>query len=115
MISKSEIKSITSLTNVIMLLVDSGMSTSTSTQMALLFDVALYPDEPQMERAKRLNLDKTTVSRGLARLAQFGDRSGAPLQLVMEYPDPNSRRRMLARLTPKGEALIKQVAKVAKH
>ncbi|WP_054531746.1 MarR family transcriptional regulator [Erythrobacter sp. SG61-1L] len=63
------------------------------------------PLSPQVDIAKRLRIEGPTLTRMLDSLEKDG--------LVERLPDPNDRRTKLLRLTPEGEAVLKDVFAIA--
>lgn len=75
----------------------------------MLLEVARKPGITVSELIRKTGLSQSSCSRNLA-LLSAQHRLGKPgLDLVYTQEDPSERRRKLARLTPKGEALMSLV------
>jgi len=66
-----------------------------------------YPDSSAGEVARRTAMDKVAVSRAIASLIEQGR--------VRRDTDPADRRRALLRLSPAGQALLAQIAPLARQ
>lgn len=88
-----------------------GDTTMPTQQVMTLISVYLNPDMNLTDLVKFTGVEKSSNSRNIAKL---GDGERPPLKrgpgLIESYHDPMDRRFVKVRLTPKGRALMEQVA-----
>lgn len=81
-------------------------------RLLTLVGIAENPDSPQFELGGVIGLPSSaTVSRNINDLTHLTSRREPGPGYVRQDPDPNSRRRNLVRLTPRGEVLIEGLVK----
>jgi DNA-binding MarR family transcriptional regulator len=94
-----------------------GMKTFESQQQLLLLSLYVHGEMAQQNLDEFTGVEKSSISRNIARLGD-GER---PLikrgpGWVESFEDPADRRNKMVRLTPRGKALLDQVAReVAPH
>lgn len=76
----------------------------------VLLEIALQPDITMAELMKKTGLSQSSCSRNVMLLTDRDRHDKPGLGMVKSMPDPSDHRRKIARLTPKGETLIAQLA-----
>lgn len=88
-----------------------GDTTMPTQQVLTLISVYLNPDMNLTDMDRYTGVEKSSNSRNIAKL---GDGERPPIKrgpgLIESYHDPMDRRYVKVRLTPKGKALMDQVA-----
>jgi DNA-binding MarR family transcriptional regulator len=80
------------------------------TMMTFLFVASRHPNEVAYREVEQsLNLQQTSVSRNFAYLAKGNARGHGGYELVRVEADPMYRKRLLAKLTPKGLKLAEKL------
>lgn len=71
--------------------------------------VAERGEIPHLHLQKIVGISQASISRNLMLLSRVDRRGNEGLDLVESYTDPQEHRRKLAKLTKKGEELIKEL------
>jgi DNA-binding MarR family transcriptional regulator len=74
--------------------------------------VVQEPGQPQHWYADRLSMTKESVSRNLAALDQWREYRVEGLSWIVRETDPQNRRQRIVYITPKGQQVAQQIAKM---
>ena len=88
---------------------DSSMTTQ---QLSVLLLISVHGEAPMADVAARADMERSSVSRNMAILGPYGRQGKKGLGLLSFREDPTNRSRKFVRLTPKGQALVDELADI---
>lgn len=87
-------------------------STMTTQQLSVLLLIAAHGEAPMADVAAKADMERSSVSRNMAILGPYGRQGKKGLGLLSFREDLTNRSRKFVKLTPKGKALVDELADI---